>query len=270
MLTAVDTTTARAVRPARPRRSGSGVSRALKAAIGIAAYLVLWELAGRRGWLGTTFPPLSDVAEKIVGDAQRAVIMRALSSTASASLAGFVVGVTAALAGSILALVVPPLRAGIDQLATILHAMPVIALAPLFIVTLGRERTPTAIAALAAGFAMFVAATAAVESARPLQQDLFTALGSGRLRRFASLELPAAIPGLADGLRLAAPAAILGAVLGEWFGAPRGLGVLIVSAMQNYQIELLWAAALLAAFMSMIAFGLFTLLSRWAAKRWAV
>ena len=88
----------------------------------------------------------------------------------------------------------PPLRAGIDQLATILHAMPVIALAPLFIVTLGRERTPTAIAALAAGFAMFVAATAAIESARPLQQDLFTALGSGRLRRFASLELPGRHP----------------------------------------------------------------------------
>ena len=84
------------------------------------------------------------------------------------------------------------------------------------------------------------------------------------------LQLPAAIPGMADGLRLAAPAAILGAVLGEWFGAPRGLGVLIVSAMQNYQIELLWAAALLAALMSMIAFGLFTLLARWAAGRWAV
>jgi NitT/TauT family transport system permease protein len=46
--------------------------------------------------------------------------------------------------------------------------------------------------------------------------------------------------------------------------------VLIVSAMQNYQIELLWAAALLAAGLSMIAFGLFTLLSRWAATRWAV
>ena len=172
--------------------------------------------------------------------------------------------------GAILALLVPPLRDGIDKLATILHACRSSRWRPLFIVTLGRERTPTAIAALAAGFAMFVASTAAIESARPLQQDLFTALGSGRLRRFASLEFPAAIPGLADGLRLAAPAAILGAVLGEWFGAPRGLGVLIVSAMQNYQIELLWAAALLAAGMSMITFGLFTLLSRWAATRWAV
>jgi ABC-type nitrate/sulfonate/bicarbonate transport system permease component len=262
MLTAVE------LRPTRaPRRSPS---KAIKATVGVGAYLALWEVAGRREWLGSTFPPISDIVRKVVDDPQQATIMRALSSTAQASGSGFVIGIVAALAGALLALLVPPLREGIDKLATILHAMPVIALAPLFIVTLGRERTPMAIAALAAGFAMFVAATAAVESARPLQHDLFSALGATPWERFRRLQLPAAIPGMADGLRLAAPAAILGAVLGEWFGAPRGLGVLIVSAMQNYQIELLWAAALLAAVMSMIAFGLFTALARWAATRWAV
>jgi ABC-type nitrate/sulfonate/bicarbonate transport system permease component len=62
---------------------------------------------------------------------------------------------------------------------------------------------------------------------------------------------------------------VLGAVLGEWFGAPRGLGVLIVSAMQNYQINLLWAAAMLAALVSMISFGACTLLSRIVGRRWA-
>lgn len=260
------------IRPTRRRTGGGGARplRTAKSVLGISAYLALWEIAGRNGWLGTTFPALSDVVTKIVDDAQRPVIMRALSATASASLTGFVLGVAAAMVGAIIALLVPPLRAGIDQLATILHAMPVIALAPLFIVTLGRDRTPPAIAALAAGFAMFVAATAAVESARPIHHDLFSVLGSGRARRFVSLQLPAALPGLTNGLRLAAPAAILGAVLGEWFGAPRGLGVLIVSAMQNYQIELLWAAALLAAAMSMLAFGLLTLLARRVAARWEV
>ena len=262
MLTAVE------LAPARGRRIDA--SKGLKAGVGIAVYLALWEVAGRRRWLGSTFPPLSDIVGEIVDDPRRATIMRALSSTAQSSISGFVIGIAAALGGALLALLVPPLREGIDKLATILHAMPVIALAPLFIVTLGRERTPMAIAALAAGFAMFVAATAAIESARPLHHDLFSALGARPWQRFVRLQLPAAIPGITDGLRLAAPAAILGAVLGEWFGAPRGLGVLIVSAMQNYQIELLWAAALLAAVLSMIAFGLFTALARWSATRWAV
>ena len=88
------------------------------------------------------------------------------------------------------------------------------------------------------------------------------------MRRFVSLQLPASLPGLADGLRLAAPAALLGAVIGEWFGAPRGLGVLIVSAMQNYQITLLWSAALLTALSSTIAFGILTVGARQAAARW--
>lgn len=267
MLATVDRTGRRrtAAATAAPTRT---TVQAIQRGLGVGAYLGLWELAGRRQWLGRTFPPLSDVVSKIVGTDQRDVILRALRSSAMSSASGFALGVVAATAGAVVALVVPMLRPGINQLATILHAMPVIALAPLFIVTLGRQRTPVAIAALAAGFAMFVAATAAVETARPVHHDVFTALGSRRIRRLVSLQLPASLPGLADGLRLAAPAAVLGAVLGEWFGAPRGLGVLIVSAMQNFQIELLWAAALLAAVVSMLSFGALTLLARWASGRW--
>lgn len=237
-------------------------------AVGVLAYLALWELVGRRGWLGTTFPPLTTIVAEMTGDARRPTIVRAFRSTTSAAGIGFVIGVSVACLLAAIGLFVPPLRRGIDQLATIVHAMPIIALAPLFIVTLGREQTPAAIAALAAGFAMFVAATSAIEAAHRSQHDVFTALGSGVGRRFVSLQLPASLPGLADGLRLAAPAAILGAVIGEWFGAPRGLGVLIVSAMQNYQIALLWAAALLTALLSMVMFGVFTLIARAAAGRW--
>ncbi|CAN5364101.1 ABC transporter permease subunit [soil metagenome] len=236
--------------------------------VGVLVYLALWELAGRRGWLGTTFPPLSSIAAEMTGTARRDVIVRAFRSTTGAASIGFLLGITVACAGAALGLFVPPLRRGIDQLATIVHAVPIIPLTSLFVFTIGCGPTPMAIAALAAGFAMFVAATSAVEAARPLQHDMFTALGSGRFRRFTSLQLPAALPGLADGLRLAAPAALLGAVIGEWFGAPRGLGVLIVSAMQNYQIDLLWAAALLTALASMLAFAVFTLLARLAADRW--
>ena len=251
-----------------PAPSRSSMTRLVQGAVGITAYLALWEVAGRRGWLGSTFPPLSDIVEAIVDGPQKAVIRRALSTTIRSSIFGFAFGVLAATVGAMLAVVVPALRSGVDQLATIVHATPVIALAPLFIVTLGREQTPIAIAAFASGFSMFVAATSAMEAARGIQHDVFTALGSSRSRRLLSLQLPAALPGLVDGLRLAAPASILGAVLGEWFGAPRGLGVLIVSAMQNYQITLLWAAAMLAAVFSMITFGGFTALSRLVARRW--
>ena len=63
------------------------------------------------------------------------------------------------------------------------------------------------------------------------------------------------------------PAALIGAIIGEWFGAPRGLGILIINAMQNFQIVLLWCAVLLAVGASLLIYGLLTLLERAAYAR---
>jgi NitT/TauT family transport system permease protein len=62
------------------------------------------------------------------------------------------------------------------------------------------------------------------------------------------------MPAIGDAMKIAVPAAILGAVIGEWFGAERGLGVLLQSAMYNYQIPLLWSAALVSAVVSVIGY----------------
>lgn len=124
-----------------------------------------------------------------------------------------------------------------------------------------------AIATLAVVFNVFVATSAGLRAARPLHHDVLSVLGAGSWERFRRLELPAAMPAIADGLKLAAPAAVIGAILGEWFGAPRGIGIVIVSSLQNYQIDLLWSAALLGAAMSLIAFGVFSGFEKWVAGR---
>ena len=76
-----------------------------------------------------------------------------------------------------------------------------------------------------------------------------------------------ALPSLVSGLRLAWPAALIGAIIGEWFGASRGIGILIINAMQNFQIVLLWCAVLLAVAASLFFYGLLTLLERAAYAR---
>jgi ABC-type nitrate/sulfonate/bicarbonate transport system permease component len=81
------------------------------------------------------------------------------------------------------------------------------------------------------------------------------------------LEIPAALPALANGLRLAVPVALVGALIGEWFGAPRGLGVLIVNAMENFQIVLLWSAVLLTATCSMLGYGIASLFQKFVQSR---
>ena len=134
-------------------------------------------------------------------------------------------------------------------------------------VLLDREATPAAVAAIGVFFVIYVATSAAFEDVTAAHRDLFTALGAGRLQRFARLGVPAAIPAIVTGAKVAVPAALIGAILGEWFGASRGLGVLMVSAMQNFQIPLLWAAVLLASLVSLALFRAGAVLERAVAAR---
>ncbi|WP_019064992.1 ABC transporter permease [Streptomyces prunicolor] len=227
-------------------------------AAGVVLLLALMEAIGRVGLFGSSWPPLTEVvsyvAEPVTGD----LLGRALAATAGAAGTGFALGSAVAVVVAALGVLLPVVQPGLDRLAAVVNAIPLIALGPLLITTVGREGTPTVIAALAAGFAMFIAATSGLAAASTPHHDVFSALGASRRTRLLRLQLPAAVPLLLDGLTLAAPAAVLGAVIGEWFGAPRGLGILLVSSMQNFQIELLWAAALTSALVSLAAYLVLT------------
>lgn len=245
------------------------IRRAAQAVVGMALLIVLWQVAGDRGWLGRSFAPPSRIVDTLRDPTKTQLLRRATASTASTSLRGFVIGVVLAVAVAAASQLVPALRPGLQRMAAVLQALPIIALAPLFIVTVGRSGTPVAISAIGACFPMFVAATSALGAARALHLDMVRVLGSTPVQQFARVRVPASIPGLADGLRLAAPAAVLGAILGEWFGAPRGLGILMVNAMQNYQVGVLWTASLIGAVISMVAFGALSVVSAGAHRRYA-
>jgi NitT/TauT family transport system permease protein len=234
------------------------------------ALLVLGaELIGRFEVLGRAWPPLTDVLAYVSLPAGASLLWRNSLVTLAAAAEGFLLGVAVAVLGAALALVIPVLRPGFDRFAAILHAVPTIALAPLLITTVGRDDTPMVIAALSVGFVMFVTMTSGFANVPPAQQDVFTVFGSSRWQRLARLEVPRAVPAFFDGLTLAAPAAILGATIGEWFGAPMGLGLLLVSAMQNFQMPLLWSAALAATVMSLAAYLVFVNLQRLTVRRFA-
>lgn len=230
-------------------------------------FALAWELLGRTGILGPSWPPLSRVLATIADPTYYALFGRALRATVSEAAAGYAIGVLGALGSASIAVVVPQTRGPIGRLALILNTIPVIALGPLFNAVLPRWLSPIAVATLAVYFAMFIAVLAGLEAARPGHHDVLTVLGASRWERFRRLQAPAALPGIADGLKLGAPAAILGAIIGEWFGAERGIGPLLVSSMQNYRIELLWSSALLGALVSMLAYGALAVFERAVGER---
>jgi NitT/TauT family transport system permease protein len=220
----------------------------------VVTLLLLVEVIGRLGLAGPSWPPLSAVLRYLTTPTGQLVLGRAVAASGTAAALGFLLGTVLGVVLATLGVLLPPIGPGLDRLAAVLHAIPLIALGPLLINTVGRGATPTLVAALAAGFAVFVAATSALGAAGESQRDVFAVLGASRWRTLLRLQLPAGLPLIVDGLTLAAPAAVLGAVIGEWFGAPRGVGVLLVSAMQNFQPNLLWAAALSASVLALAGY----------------
>ena len=234
---------------------------------GISLFLLLWETIGRHRLLGLSWPALTEVLA-FLGDSSRwPLFSRALGASLGALAFGYVVGVVAGVLTAMAAYLLPPLKPGFDRTSAFIHAVPSIALAPIFIIFVGRNSTPAALAALNAFFILYVAASSGLTSAARQWTDVLRVLGASRMTRFWRLDFPAALPTIASGLRLAAPASLIGVIIGEWFGAPRGIGVLIINAMQNFQIPLLWSAVLLTVAVSLTLFALLGLLQSWIAER---
>lgn len=236
-------------------------------ALGVALFLLAWQLIGAYRLLGLTWPPLDAVLATLMDAGRRGLFARALGATAASAATGYAAGLALGLVLALGMHLLPAIKPGADRLAAIVNAIPGIALGPILIVTVSQEATPVALAAIHVFFLIYVAASAGLAAASRTHHDLFGVLGASRWRRLVRLEAPAALPALASGMKLAVTAAVLGAILGEWFGAPRGLGIVIVNAMQNFQIPLLWAAVLLATVMSLALFGLSAALERVAYAR---
>ncbi len=248
----------------------SGLKSRLPAVFGTLIFLALWEGIARTGWLGPSLPALSDVAAVFERPAVRDLFLRALRVTAGSAglalLTGAVIAIGLALLGSLM----PPLQRGLDVLSSGIYAIPAIAFGPVLILLAGPEWTPMLLGTVSAFFPIHVALGSQLRYDNPARRDFARVVGASRARVFAFVDVPAAVPAFLDGLRLAAPAAVLGVVLGEWFGAPRGLGVIIISALQNIRIPHLWAAALLCVACSLLAYVLLTLTHRRAVARFSV
>lgn len=229
------------------------VRKWLSGAFGVLLVGVAWQVLGETGALGDSWPPLLRIVSTMAK--QSDTLAQALAITLQRAAAGYVIGLAAAIALATIASIERRTLSAASHMATTLNAIPVIAIGPALVTLLPRGDTPIIVAALSVFFTTFVTVSAGFASVGAAHGDLFAAMGAGRLKRFWRLELPMCVPSLFDAFALAAPAAILGAVIGEWFGAADGIGPLLVSAMQNVEVNLLWAGAASCAVVSIAVYG---------------
>jgi ABC-type nitrate/sulfonate/bicarbonate transport system permease component len=226
-----------------------------------------WELLGRSGALGKTLPALSQVLRVYADAPRRALLLRSAAATLSSAAIGYAVGACAGGVVALLAHLVPILRRGLDRMAVLVNALPVIALGPILIITVGREDTPAALASVPVFFLIYVATGLGLRATSHQLGMMFTTLGANRRQRLIKLETVAALPSILNGMKIAAGSAMIGAIVGEWFGAPSGLGIVVLNSMENFQIPLLWATVIVIAAITLASYGLLTLAERAARRR---
>lgn len=96
-----------------------------------------------------------------------------------------------------------------------------------------------------------------------MQKDLMRTYAAGYLQTLVKLRLPAAMPFIFNGLKIATTLALIGAIVAEYFGSPtRGMGFRISTGVGSLSIDLVWAEIAVAALTGSVAYGLVAFLER--------
>jgi NitT/TauT family transport system permease protein len=143
------------------------------------------------------------------------------------------------------------------------QAMPVVALAPLFVVWFGLGLLPKVI--ICALIVVFPILVTTQTGLRGVERDLVEAswtMGAGRWQTFRAIEVPLALRSLLGGVRMGLTLAMTGAVVGEFVSASAGLGYLMNFGRSIYNAPMVFAAALTIAAVAMVGYGAVAVLER--------
>lgn len=223
--------------------------------------LALWELAGRMGWVaGGALPAPSAILQRFWLD--RADYPRHVTATLTASAAGFAIGnALAVLAG--LAFVRWPVTARLTRgLNIAIFALPPIAIAPILALTLQGMAPRITLAALGVYFVTMQATVTGLSQFDSRAADLVRAYGGGRGSVLRLVQWRGALPAILSGFRVAAPNAVLGAILAEFGGGGRwGLGTYLLGSLGRGEPARLWGIGLVATLIAGLSYAVFALIS---------
>ena len=239
--------------------------RYLPAALLLALGLGAWQLVTGLGWVDELLVASPADVGKALGDDAGLLFDSALVTLVEVLL-GLAVALATGLGGAIAMHLVRPLREAAYPLLVASQAIPIVVLAPIFVLAFDYGIGPkVAIVALICFFPVTVNALDGLRSVDAELLKLMRALGASRLATLVKVELPSALPFIFSGMKVAATVSVIGAVFGEWAGAESGLGRLVLLGSQQLETPRAYAGVVL---LTGMAVALFALVS--AAERLAV
>lgn len=243
--------------------------RLVRGLVTAAGLLAVWQLVV---WLAATPPYILPAPGRVAAAlvSRLDLLLANAWVTALEIVLGMVIGTVLGAASALLLASFAPLRRWLLPVLVVTQALPVFALAPLLVLWLGYGlASKVAMAVLIIFFPVTAAFLDGLGRTSPGWLELARTMNASRAAILWQIRVPAALPALASGIRVAAAVAPIGAVVGEWVGSSAGLGYLMLQANGRMQTDLMFAALLLLCAMALLLY--FTLdhglrrLTRWQA-----
>lgn len=212
---------------------------------GVASFLIVWWLlTSVTGILDPKFltPPQTVFAQLIEGLSTDGDLREQVWPSLRRGLSGFLLGSSLGVTLGILVGSIRLLEKAFDPLLLFFRSLSILALFPVFLLFFGiGEESKVAIVTWAAFWPVFISTVNAVKGVEKILINAARTLGAGRGYIFTRIVVPASIPNIFPGIRLAASYAFTALVAAEYLGATEGIGIYIRSSQEGYQIPAMYS-----------------------------
>jgi NitT/TauT family transport system permease protein len=226
--------------------------------------LVVWQgLVTGLGVPAVILPAPSAIAVKI-GESLPVLWGDFVQTFLKGALSGYLMGTGAAFLVAILIDRSPFLQRGLLPVGNFVAALPIVGIAPILVMWFGFDwQSKAAVVVIMVFFPMLVNTVAGLAASERMQADLMATWGAGYWQSLWKLRLPAAMPFIFNGLKIASTLALIGAIVAEFFGSPiQGMGFRISTEVGRLGLDMVWAEIAVAALAGSAFYGLIALIER--------
>jgi len=227
--------------------------------------VVVWEAVVRGLEVSPIIlPPPSAVAVRFAGSLPQ-LWGDFVQTFVRGALTGYLIGCAAAVLTALAIDRSVFLQRGLLPVGNFVAALPIVGIAPIMVMWFGFDwQSKAAVVVVMVFFPVLVNAVAGLAASEVMQRDLMATYAASYRQSLFKLRLPAAMPFIFNGLKIAATLALIGAIVAEFFGSPiRGMGFRINAEIGQLGLDMIWATIAVAALAGSAFYGLVALIERW-------
>jgi len=225
------------------------------------AIALAWEIAARIFPWHHVLPPPSAILFTLV--TTWGSLYPHLLVTGQEALYGYLWGNALAIFLALAAFLFPPVEPVLGRIILTIHCLPLLVLAPILQIVFSNLMPMIILSGLFVVFTTFISALIGLRQVDQQSLLVVRAFGGSKKDELLRVRLTAWLPSLIAGLAQAAPAAVVGAMVGEYMGSTRGLGIAMVYAQTSFQVERTWALCLLATALALLGYGAVQAIGWW-------